>query len=157
MTLKNFIRCYGEKVGTEKYLENNNKFKSGYSAISQELFWAVYKKLRNKDKIYFGELNKEFNKNDFDRGYYYDFVCTKRKKVIEFNGDMWHANPAIYTEHEIVNPYKNDTAKQMWEKDRIKIDFIKTFGYDVLIIWESEYTKNKEAAITKCLNFLNNK
>jgi len=69
---------------------------------------------------------------------------------------MWHANPRIYTESEVVNPHKNDTAKQIWEKDKIKIDFIKTFGYDVLVIWESDYIKNKEIIVTKCINFLEN-
>ena len=33
-------------------------------------------------------------------------------------------------------------------------DFIKDMGYDVLIIWESEWLTDREKTISKCLEFL---
>ena len=32
-----------------------------------------------------------------------------------------------------------------------------TRGYEVLVIWDSEYKKDKEKVIQKCINFLLNK
>jgi G:T-mismatch repair DNA endonuclease (very short patch repair protein) len=38
--------------------------------------------------------------------------------------------------------------------DRKKIKLAESKGYRVLIIWESEFFKNKENAIKKCIDFL---
>ena len=65
-----------------------------HSKKSQELFWKLYKRLNLKDKnVYFSELNHEYgcetNKN-------FDFVWKDKKKVIEYNGNIWHANPHLF-------------------------------------------------------------
>ena len=130
-----------------------------YSKVSQRLFFEVLNKVENKDKIYFAKLNKEFNIwcEKENRLYSYDFVDTKRKRVIEFNGDLWHANPAVFKEDDKPNPKdKNITAKEIWEKEKSKLDFIKSLGFKTLVIWHSEYKENKEDVIDKCVNFLNN-
>lgn len=77
-----------------------------------------------------------------------------RRKCIEFNGDFWHCNPDDFNGNDI-HRVKNKTAKEIWEIDRNKIDLIKSKGYDVLTIWESEYRKDPESTLKKCLNFLN--
>ena len=46
---------------------------------------------------------------------------------------------------------------EIWESDKIKLMTAKNNGYDVLVIWDSEYRwGNKEKVIKKCLNFLKN-
>lgn len=130
-----------------------------YSKVSQTLFWNIYYLLKEeeRDNIYFGELNKEFQKTDNikHKGWYYDFTDTFHRKIIEFNGDLFHANPLIYKENDCPSPFnKNLTAKEIWEYDRIKIDFVKLLGFDVLIIWHSDYILNPNRELKKCINFL---
>ena len=49
----------------------------------------------------------------------------------------------------------NVTAKSIWEKENKKINWIENRGYKVLIIWESEYRKNPQQTLEKCIEFIN--
>lgn len=87
--------------------------------------------------------------------YYYDFVDSKNKKIIEFNGDCFHANPLLFDKFDKPHPFNKELlAEDIWRFDNEKISFIKNLGYDVLIVWESDYYKNKEETINKCIEFL---
>jgi hypothetical protein len=104
ITLENMIRIYGVEKGPDVYInhKNNNSGFKFYSSISQELFWNLSKKI--DDKCYFGENGGEFGINSGTRYYFYDFVISKTKKIIEFNGDYWHARPSIH-ESTWVHPH----------------------------------------------------
>lgn len=158
ITVDNFILKYGKDNGIEKfkrYKERIHKKENFFSKISQELFWGIYNNLKNNEHIYFAKLNKEFGKlSNNNKYYFYDFVDTLNKKVIEFNGDVFHANPKRYKKDDIVNPFNKKTANEIWKYDNEKIDFIKSLGFDVLIIWESDYYNNKELILKKCIKFL---
>ena len=89
----------------------------------------------------------------FNRTFIYDFVNDKVKKVIEFNGDYWHCNPTKYNEnyyHKHLKMY----AKERWVNDRIRVEKTNDYGYQVLIIWESDYRKNPEQTLQKCIEYL---
>lgn len=154
-TLSNYINKYGEYIGTIKYNNYINKKKTYFSKISQELFVSIDN--INNNNSYFAIKNKEFGIKDGDKYYFYDYVDTKKKKVIEFNGDDFHANPKKYNEKSIPLKFINKTAKEIWNNDFIKNNKIISEGYDILIIWESEYKLNKEETIQKCIDFLYNK
>lgn len=47
-------------------------------------------------------------------------------------------------------------AQDKWKKDKEKIDYAKSKGYMVLIIWERDFKNNKEDVIKECLEFINN-
>ena len=96
--------------------------------------------------------NKQKYINDTDGCYAYDF--TYNHKIIEFNGDYWHCNPQIYNK-DFINKTINKYAWEIWEKDERKINVAKKHGYDVLVVWESEYLVNKDYVIEKCIKFLN--
>ena len=66
---------------------------------------------------------------------------------IEFNGDSWHANPELYSENDVAvkflrNKTQKSIAKDIWKKDKEKIDFLKTQLQDVIIVWERDLKKN---------------
>ena len=87
------------------------------------------------------------------RHYVYDIV--HKNKIIEYNGDFWHASPKKYKESDVVRlPNKTITAKEIWEKDLEKIKFAESQGYEVLVVWESDFKKNKEETIKQCIQFL---
>lgn len=78
----------------------------------------------------------------------------KRRKFIEFNGDIYHANPKIYKEYDKPNPFHNLTSKELWEIDADKKSIAERNGFEELIVWEKDYRENKEKVINECLNFL---
>lgn len=57
------------------------------------------------------------------------------------------------------HPYhKNNeyTAEKIWEKDKKKKNCANKEGFEVLIIWDSEYRKNPKETLEKCLDFFSN-
>ncbi len=93
--------------------------------------------------IYYGDNEYFFYDKENSRYYLIDFYIKELKFGIEFQGDLWHANPQRYTEDDI--PIKFDknmmTAKQIWERDRVKQKFLKTKLSKLIIIWESDLVK----------------
>lgn len=74
---------------------------------------------------------------------YYDFYIPSINLIIEFNGTYWHADPFKYKENDIIRyKFGNVYAKDIWERDKIKLDLAKNNGYCIITIWERE-TKNK--------------
>ena len=164
-TLEWYVNKYGED-GVKKYQDRckniskttyfrkyNKENKNNWSKISQELFWNIYKIISSKfHNIYFGELNHEYSCGVSRKNY--DFVVLDNKKIIEFNGDKFHANPKYYTECDIPIKFYEKCAKQVWKEDKIKLNKAKKNGYDILVIWENDYNKCKNDVIIECVEFL---
>lgn len=136
---------------TEKWLESFPCL--NYSLVSQELFWEIYKKIKDQYKeIYFATLlNGE--KDDSGKNHEYkvstefsyrklDFYVKDVNKAIEFQGTFWHSmNNKRYTE----------------EKDQLReSQIISSLGCKILNIKEEDYNKNKEKTIQHCVDFLLN-
>lgn len=87
-----------------------------------------------------------------------DFFVKDIGKVIEFYGDYWHCNPNKFAP-DYFHKQTKKTGKEIWESDMRRIDLVKKMPYikDVMIVWESDYMKNKEQIILQCKNFLNMK
>lgn len=142
-----------EKYGTE-YPGTLNKLsghKSGFQKeVEQELGLNninFRSEVFNKFKAYNRFFKKEYSPR-------VDILIEDAKIVIECNGDMWHANPDLYDENDIIYLYDGPTeAKYIWAKDDIRQEQIESFGYTVFIVWESEFRENKEHIIEhiKCL------
>jgi hypothetical protein len=171
-SLEKCITKYGEEEGKKRFTERQHKWgkslssggnlKIGYSKISQELFYKLLETydISIRNNILFGSHNKEFTLEKEDGGVWlYDFTDIKNKKIIEYNGDMYHGNPKKYKANDNPHPFrKNITAQEMWDNDKEKIRIANIGEYEVLVIWDSEYRwGNKEEIIKKCLGFLNKK
>jgi len=157
LTLENFIDKYGDDDGIKRYLDlfnKKNKIKF-YSKVSQELFDSLLKNI-NFDKIYYAEYNKEYGIKSKKRYYFYDFVVLDNKKIIEFNGDIWHANPNLYDNNNKPFCYENIDLNEIWDFEKKKLRIAKNRGFEILVIWENEYRDSKDEVINKCLKFLNN-
>jgi len=168
------IQKYGEKEGLKIFTERQNKWskslstggnlKIGYSKISQDLFNLLLETydIDNRNNIYFATHNKEYklDKCESEGGIWlYDFTDLENKKIIEFHGDMYHGNPKKYKATDYPHPFrKTITAQDMWNKDKRKLNVAIEEGFDVLVIWDSEYRwGNKQEIINKCIAFLNKK
>jgi hypothetical protein len=150
--LDHFIKKWGDKEGQKRYLAKTEKWltsmpKINFSAISQELFNSVIEVFTDIEFVYFAtfdrcdkydKMNKEYRLSLKSSFILPDFICLKRKKIIEFDGDYWHGE-------NIANPTS--------ESDRD--DRIREVGYDILHIKEFDYNNNKQREIDKCITFLN--
>lgn len=59
--------------------------------------------------------------------------------VIEIYGDYWHANPTQHNPLDVFYRYEGrQTAQEIWDKDRERIEIFTNLGYNVEIVWESE-------------------
>lgn len=149
------IKKYGIKEGLKKYKEVGLKRSfhsdSYHSKISQQLFKTI-KNIIGDDECKYSENGHELRLFDDDENkpYYFDF--SYKDKIIEYNGDYWHANPEFYKSDY---QFKNDvSASDIWEKDRKKRLLAEQRGYKVLTIWDSDYKKDRVSILEKCLEFL---
>jgi len=150
--LENFIRKYGEIKGLEKYNLMLQNFR-GYSTISQNIFYILLEQIEEKGKVKFATHNGEKIISHNKRNFFFDFCYND--KIIEFNGDVWHANPQMYKKLDYPHPYKKKlSAEEIWKYDEEKNQLAKNKGYDILIIWEKDYKENKENVINECIKFL---
>jgi hypothetical protein len=166
------VKKYGEEKGLKIFTEKQNKWLNslltngnmviGYSKISQDLFYKILEMydINDRYKVYFAEHNSEFKLDKKEGGVWlYDFTDIKSKRIIEFHGDMFHGNPKKYKAGDYPHPFrKHITAEEMWGKDKKKLDVAIENGFEVLVIWDSEYRwGNKQEIIDKCVTFLNKK
>jgi len=159
-TLQGFIQRYGTYEGIKKYEDRldkmlNSQSNNGVSKKSQHLFNILYndflKEFYTCDDVFYHDLNKEIK----IKGYSIDFLLKPKNKIIEFNGDRFHANPNKFKEDDKPHPYfKNKTAKEIWHFDETRINILKQEGYDIFIVWEQDFRKNKEVVLNDCLRFL---
>lgn len=147
------ISKYGDDAGRERWLDRQEKWhknykKSNFSKISQDLFWLITDHLDTLDDIYFAQLdeNKQRDlsgKNNemrlkLDKVLLPDFIDTKHKKIIEFDGVYWHGKVG-----------RGNKSRDEY-KDYIYI----SNGYKVLHVNENEFIKNKISVIDECVRFL---
>lgn len=152
-SLEKCIKKHGEEKGRKLWLERQEKWQNSYkkanfSKVSQDLFWNIVENFEDLSDIYFAELSSDKIKDDsgennelvltLDKVIKPDFIDTKQMKIIEFDGEYWHRS----------------NGPGIKEKDNIKLSMYSKFGYNVLIVRENEYKKDKYGVIKKCIEFL---
>lgn len=177
-SLRKCIEKYGEEKGIEVWKSRQEKWikmldsksdeekmeilrkktfaNKAYSKISQELFFSIIEnEMVDKKNAFFYLLNEEkileHGKDIFKPDFIYN------NKIIEFFGNYWHANPKFYSnfKKKIRRGTKNYSVESIWKIDEYRLNFFKKNGYEVLVIWEEDYRKDKKTTIKKCIEFLN--
>ena len=161
-TLEKCIAKYGKEQGTKRWKERQTKwveslhrnFNLHGDGRSPQSIWAkeMIRTLCAILKIEIPSKEKWMASKNNELRCSYDF--TYNKKIIEFNGDFWHAN-SLYFNHDDIIPVSNITAKEKWEADKKKKELAESYGYEVLVVWESEYKKDPEQMINRCIKYLN--
>lgn len=131
--LEYFIKKYGNIDGPIKYLDRQKNFlcsKNGCISKLNIIFSDMLKSLNIEFESEFSiPYNDSYKKYDFKIG----------NNLIELNGDFWHANPKTYYSDDILSfPGGKVTAKDIWEKDKLKKDIAINNGYNILYFWENE-------------------
>lgn len=164
-SLEKCIKKYGEEKGLEVWKDRQDKWKKkvfndnsyigiGTSLISNIFINDILKLMVNKSDYLYGNTEKFIRDSLTNKAYKYDLCNIKNKKIIEFNGDYWHCNPVKY-DIAYYHKIKKMKAKEIWEYDEYKYSLAKSYGYELLIVWENDYIKNPKEILKKCLYFLN--
>lgn len=147
-TLSYFIEKYGTEDGLKKYnkfVENRSFAKKTQSKIELEVFDVLKNVINNI------ELSVRL-----DNPYYgpFDYGSIEKRKLIEFYGTYWHADPRFFDSSKFFNQ-KKMTAKKIWARDQAKRSYATNQGYQVFVIWEHDWCKNKEKTVNNIIRWWN--
>jgi len=159
-----FVGKYGEVEGKKLFkkkidnLANSCKSTRSRSKISTEMF--DYISVFINGAICYGENETAIVLDDeTKRKYKRHFIkpdLIYNNRIIEFYGDVYHANPSIYAPRDTPNPRRRGiTSSVIWEEDRIRLSILQELGYMIKIVWSADYVKHKHQTITECVEFLN--
>lgn len=155
-SLQRYIADYGEEEGTRriKTIKNNGVYFNNYSKISLELFdhLATYSTLYGDTEVSI-KLSKEENTKCGIWSIKPDYIYGK--KIIEFNGDAFHANPTLFENNTYPHPFlKEMLASEIRIRDKKRIEVLEKRGYQVKVVWENDFRKDREQIIQDCKYFL---
>lgn len=138
---KTMLSKYGvpNTVYLDSFQRNNGKISKPHEKISNFLNEKNIKhenEVKNKCCKYNKSLNKYYSP-------ILDILIESENLVIEIYGDRWHCNKRLFKADDSINflwkkTKELKTAREVWEFDKFRINQIKSFGYKVLIFWESE-------------------
>lgn len=78
-------------------------------------------------------------------------------KLIEVQGDYWHANPKKYQSNDVITwSMGKMTAQQVWNRDEFKRQLAISFGYDLFVVWESDWKQCRTTVEQGMMNYLSN-
>jgi len=137
---------------------NNIMFNKKHSIITRKKMslirksaWKMgkYKRIwKSKGQIEISNILKSmghFVINEFlIKGKPYDIFIKNKNLIIEFNGTYWHCDPRKY-EGNYYHKQQKMMAKELWVRDKEKIELSNNSGYTTKIIWQIDWEscKNK--------------
>ena len=116
----------------------------GYSRASKEVFdWfdeliPQYKTYHSENE-WFVKLTREESEVLGQGMVRIDYYCPELSLIIEFNGDYWHANPALFEADQMV--HDGMLAKEIWNRDRLREEIVKKKLEieNYFVLWETDY------------------
>lgn len=158
ITLDKFISKYGDGEGESRFrswMDSICKQKSASDFANDFIRDMVAQLGYRLEEMYCSESPKGemwlYSKRN-KKSYCYDFAWNF--KIIEVHGDYWHMNPTIYPE-TFYHTLQGLTAKDIWHKDRLKMECARECGNQVLEVWESDIRSNRDDVLSRCVEFMN--
>jgi hypothetical protein len=178
-TKEYLISKYGEKTGTQRYLDINRKKSEPHDPkqLSKKLGITIdqavklicsrgaYKYTSNLEQEFVDIIEQRigilenvstrspFGKWDHNLSRYVVYDVKHKDCIIEFNGDYWHANPKIYSATDRI---RGKLASEIWQRDAEKLRVASNAGFRVLVVWESDYLENREKIIEDTIKWISN-
>lgn len=75
------------------------------------------------------------------------------KIAVEYNGDYWHCNPLHWKPNDYNKSIKM-TAQEKWDADYRRNKVLEREGYKVIVIWEYDWSRDKEHQIDMLLELI---
>ena len=80
-----------------------------------------------------------------------DGYCAETNTIYEYHGDYWHGNPKKFNKDEI-NKSSKKTFGELYEQTLKRENEIRTLGYNVVVMWESDWLR-----LNRCVRKLQQK
>jgi hypothetical protein len=169
-TLEKCITKLGCERGHERWLRRQNKWQASlkrkspeeiadinrrkvqsvraYSKVSQVLFVELAEAC--KLDLLYGDQEYFVSTSD----YFYKMDCfhLATKRCIEFYGTLWHADPRIFGPDQVT--FTGVHAKEIWQRDALRINRLQEHGIEVMIVWEMDWMKDPRQTLERCISFL---
>lgn len=137
------IRCYEHDITFYQTPSNHLKstgckkcHKSGYSI--KACIWLKFISIFYNINILHAENCNEFNIPNTKL--YADGYCAITNTIYEFHGDFWHGNPKKYNINDI-NVINKKTFGELYKNTLLREEKIKSLGYNLVVMWESDWNK----------------
>ncbi len=132
--IKTLKERYGEHV--------NNSYQIPY--VKERIKRSCVSKLELSVRDVLTSLGVEFHSSKTIDRYIVDLYIPSINLIVEVYGDYWHANPEIFKAEDIIRyPGQNFIkAKDIWNKDKKRENYLRAKGYDFKIIWERDIYKS---------------
>ena len=182
-SLENYINRYGEEEGTRRFKERQENWQKTlkskpdyddivarkscglFSPVSQELFDKIIEKMEklypgfaDETHVHYATRDKEFYMRTYSGdGVLYDFVISKLKYNLEFNGEHVHPTPEVDNNVELQKTWRTpygDTYEICHQKDMLKKQLIESKGFQQDIVWFKEYKSNPDACVNRVVSKL---
>jgi hypothetical protein len=173
-----FIEKYGTETGYQKYLEiNKNKSSGNPRTLAERMDITVEEAtdiiIKRQKNFFSSNLEKEFtflleenigklDYNTFSKPFgkwshllntYVIYDIKHKDCIIEFNGDYWHANPKLFNDDSVI---RGKTAKEIRERDVLKLKTVEDQGFRTLVVWELDFLNDKLGTIQKVKEWILN-
>jgi len=97
----------------------------------------IYSSIESKVTNCLDKLNITYTKRFMVGRKFFDIKI--KNTLIDVNSDLWHANPVLYNENDVLKfPFKKERVKTIWRRDLNKKVLAESFGYKVFYIWEND-------------------
>jgi G:T-mismatch repair DNA endonuclease (very short patch repair protein) len=132
---KSWDEIFGKEVADRRRLENSVSMSKKNEVLLKEKRSSLEEKLLPYLPYY---------ENNVQISYFnVDFVNKQTKHIIEVYGDYWHCNPIKYADDFMHHHFKM-TAIERRKLDEDRIEHLKSLGYTVTIVWESDLAEFME-------------
>jgi hypothetical protein len=120
---------------------NNHIYGNGCKKCISNHSKSQIKWLNFMSGLYCNEIQHAENGGEYkipSSRYTVDGYCQKTNTIYEFHGDFWHGNPKKYKSYDL-NPCSIKTYGELYNKTIEREQYIKDNGYNLVVIWESEW------------------
>lgn len=138
MTISEYRSVKGKEVWSEKTEEEQREWIKKCSRSISSLEKRIWSILSDKGIKF--ETQKKIKR------FVFDVFLSELNILIEVNGTIFHADPKIYIENDIM-PITDRIAKDIWAKDKEKLDDAVSMGYKVIVIWENEMRSKSDECV----------
>ena len=111
--------------------------------------------------IKLNKINIRHKLNDYEFNipttrYFADGFCEETNTIYEFHGDYWHGNPKRFNPNELNNT-TNMTFGELYQKTLEREQIIREMGFNLVVMWESDWNKINNSIRTLQMLFRNSK
>ena len=132
----------------EHHINGHGCYKCVSKYSKQQIEWLEYCQIRDG----FIQHAKNIGEYQIPESFMHaDGFRKETNTIYEYQGDFWHGNPKVFKQTDI-NPKTNTTYGVLFERTMNKIQMLRTKGYNIIEIWESDWERAKI-----CIQKLQNK